>query len=121
MALQVQVHDDAVGLQLSGLDALWSLRRSLRVPMADVTGARVVPRAEAMGVIGWRLGGTYLPGRVAAGHYTVKGRSGERAFACVYRDPEVLLVETTRRWPRYLLLQHPDRHDLAWFIGERVG
>jgi hypothetical protein len=29
---------------------------------------------------------------------------------------------TTTRWrPRVILLQHPDRHDLARYLGERIG
>jgi hypothetical protein len=121
MALAVQVHDDAVEVELSGLDAWGSLRRRLRVPMADVVSARVVGRDEALATLGWRLGGTYWPGRIAAGHYTVRGNPRQWAFAFLGRDHEALMVETRRRWPRYLVVQHPDRHDLAWFIGERIG
>ena len=121
MALDVQVGDDAVAVRLSGADAVLSLKRSLDLEIGDIARARVVPRSEAVDVLGWRVGGAYLPGRAAAGHFTVKGRPGERAFCCICRDPEVLLIETHRKRPRYVALQHPDRHDLAWYIGERIG
>lgn len=54
------------------------------------------------------------------GRFTVRDRKGERAFLSVYRDRELLAVETSVPRPRYVILQHPDRHDLAWWIGERV-
>jgi hypothetical protein len=38
----------------------------------------------------------------------------------VYRDDEVLQLETRLDRPRYIVLQHPDRHTLAWLIGERI-
>jgi hypothetical protein len=57
---------------------------------------------------------------MATGHFMVRGRKGARQFWCVYRDPEVLLIETSRKDMARIVLQHPDRDRLAWLIAERI-
>ncbi len=71
--------------------------------------------------VGWRVGGTYWPGRVAAGWFTMPDRKAARQLWSVYRDDEVLVIDTTRERPCRVVLQRPDRHDLAWLIGERLS
>jgi hypothetical protein len=65
--------------------------------------------------------GAYLPGYVAAGWFLVPDRPGARQFCCVQRDRDVLVVDTDLERPTRLVLQHPDRARLAWWIAERVG
>lgn len=120
MPVDVQVRDDEIDITLTGWDAFWAFKRRLRIPMGLVRSARVVPRVEALRLVRWRTGGTGMPGACLAGRFTVRDRKGERAFLSVYRDRELLVVETSVARPRYVILQHPDRHDLAWWIGERV-
>jgi hypothetical protein len=122
MPVRVDVSDDAVDVTFSGWDRVWTLRHHVHLAMADVTGARVAPVAPLKRELGLRLGGTAWPGRAVAGNYSVKGRlrSGERELWCVYRDPEALVIDLRTRKPRRVVLQHPGRHDLAWWIGERV-
>ncbi len=112
MAVNVAIAGGTFEVTLTGFDAVWALRRHLVVALGDLTGASVVPRAEAIRQLRWRIGGTYWPGSVCAGHYTLRSRQG-RAFASVYRDPEVLEVRTRLRRPHVILLQHPDREALA--------
>lgn len=121
MSVRVVVEDDAVDVRLGGLDAVCALRRHLRVPMRHVTGAAVVPLADAKRRVRWRVGGTGLPGVVLAGWMTERDRPGARQWWSTYRDDEVLVVDTDVPRPSRLVVQHPDRHDLAWFIGERVA
>jgi hypothetical protein len=120
MAIDVFVGDRVVAIHLTGLDSVWSLRSRLLVPIDEIASARVVEREEALGRVGWRLGGTSIPGVVSAGTFSVNEGDGDRAFCCAYRDPELLEIETTLQRPRLIVLQHPDRHELAWLIGERV-
>jgi hypothetical protein len=119
MAVTAVVGDDVFDVTLTGWDKVWSLRGRLTIPIDAITGARVVPRREAIRQLRWRVGGTYWPGGVCAGRYTLRDGPG-RAFACLYRDDEVLEVTTRLDSPRLILLQHPDRHDLAWWLGERI-
>src|SRR5438552_10677188 len=91
----VYVSDDAVDITFTGLDKWITLTpRGHRLALGDVVSAHVAPRREAAADLGWRLGGGYWPGGLATGWFTVKGRKGVRQLWCVYRDPEVLVIET---------------------------
>jgi hypothetical protein len=67
-----------------------------------------------------RLGGTGLTGVVKAGRFTVRGEPGVREFWATYRDPELLEIETTNEQPKRVVLQVPDRAELAAAINARV-
>jgi len=122
MAVHVHVSDDAVDIQFSGIDKWITLNPSgQHLAMADVTCGRVVPRTEAEVGRGWRVGGGHWADWLATGWFTVKDRKGVRELWCVYRDEEVLVIDTVLDKPCRVVLQHPDRHDLAWFIGERLA
>jgi hypothetical protein len=118
--VDVYVGEEQVAILLTGIDSIWALKSRLIIPTDEIVSARVVSREEAKERLGWRFGGTYWPGTVAAGNYTVRGRNDQRAFWSVYRDDEVLEIETTVDRPHYVVIQHPDRHTLAWLIGERI-
>jgi hypothetical protein len=51
----------------------------------------------------------------------VPQHKGGRQFWCVYRDSEVVVVDTDLDSPARLVFQHPDRDRLAWLIAERAG
>lgn len=122
MSVHVFVSDPGVDIRFDGFDATWTLRRRHHIRVDQLVSARVVPTAEVRRDLGWRLGGTYIPGVATAGRFAFRdSRPGERQLWCVYRDPEVLVIDTSAStWTR-VVLQHPDRHDLAWWIGERVA
>lgn len=121
MAVSVRVDDERVTIDFTGIDKVMTLTGRVVLPMGQIASARVVPRREPQALLGWRLCGGYWPGLLATGWFLVRGRKGARQLWCVYRDPEVLLVETHLERPCRVVLQHPDRHDLAWWIGERLG
>ena len=120
MSLDVQVFDDKVTIDIGGADPVWCLKRHLEIPMVHITSARVGPVDEVQHGLGWRVGGGYWPGRMATGHFTVPDHPGGRQFWCVYRDTEVLIIDTSLDQPARVVLQHPDRERLAWFIAERI-
>jgi len=121
VSVDVFVSDTGVDLDFRGMDMVLCLTRHVRLDISDVVRAQVIsvqgPRAE----IGWRFGGAAWPGALTTGWYTVRGLKGRRQLWCVYRDPEVLVIDTTLPKPSRVVLQHPDRHDLAWYIGERLA
>ena len=122
MGVRVNVGDDAVDIAFTGMDRWVTLnRRGQHIAMADITSARVAPVAEVRSDTGLRVGGSYWPGRFATGWFNVKGQKGKRQLWCVYRDPEVLVIETQLDRPCRVVLQTPNRHDIAWYIGERLG
>jgi hypothetical protein len=122
MAVHVHVSDDAVDITFTGLDKWLTVNpKGQHLAMADITSALVTSRAEAAAELGWRIGGGWWPHALTTGSSTVKGRKGARQLWCVYRDQEVLVIETRLDKPWRVVLQHPDRHDLAWYIGERLA
>lgn len=121
MAIHVFVHDDAVDIELTGLDRLEAMKKHLRVPMALITDARVADTAELAAERTWRFGATHLPGLVAAGQFGTPDRKGVRQLWAVHRDPQVLLIETRLEEAWRIVLQHPDRDRLAWLIAERIA
>jgi hypothetical protein len=120
VAVTAVVSDESFDITFTGWDRVWALRRRLSIPISQITSARIVPRDVAIRQLRWRIGGTHWPGVVRAGRYALRTGDG-RAFASVYRDAEVLEVTTRSSDPRLVLLQHPDRHDLAWYLGERIS
>jgi|SRR5215218_8541078 len=122
MAVHVHVSDDAVDITFSGVDKWMTLNPGgQRLAMADISGARVAARSDVSTGLGFRVGGGHWPGRMTTGWYTKKDRKSVRELWCVYRDQEVLVIDTTLAKPCRVVLQHPDRHDLAWYIGERLA
>jgi hypothetical protein len=120
MSVKVYVHDDRISIDLDGMEQVWCLARHLEVPIEHVTSARVAPLAEVREGLSWRVGGAYWPGVIATGNYLVPGRQGARQFWCVYRDQEVLVIDTDLDRPARIVLQHPDRDRLAWLVAERI-
>ena|SRR5215213_5148378 len=120
MAVDVQVRDDRVEIRFSGWDHLWTLSRGMTIPMAAIVSARVAPTEEVRRDVGWRLGGTAWPGSILAGRFSVKGRRNARQFWDVRKADEVLVIDTRLPRPSRIVLEHAARHDLAWWIGERL-
>jgi hypothetical protein len=120
MSTNVFVHDDVVDIDFTGWNRIWALSSHVELKMADIVDARIASRAELLEGIGWRVGGTYVPGKVASGRYTTKGRKGVRQLWDVYTDTELLVIETRLDDPWRVVLQHPDRDFLAWIISERI-
>jgi hypothetical protein len=122
VAVRVHVSDDAVDIRFTGADRLITFAHGgLHLCMSDIVVARVAPRKGLREPLGWRVGGGYFPGRLATGWFTVKGEKGKRQLWCVYRDDEVLAIDTRLERPCRVVLQLPDRHDIAWYIGERLA
>jgi len=112
MALNVFVSDNLVSIRLTGMDRLLSLCRYVDLHGDEITGAELMPRKEATALLGWRVGGGYWPGGFATGWFTTPGQRGQLQLWDVYRDDEVLVINTTRPKPSRVVLQHPDRLDL---------
>jgi hypothetical protein len=121
MGLSLVTDDTGVHVRLTGWDTVWSLRRRLDLDLRDVVSAEAVERTSAQATIGLRLGGTYLPGRIAAGNYTVRKHRGERQFWCVRRARRVLRITTNMARPRYVVLEVDDPTRVAAELTRLVG
>jgi hypothetical protein len=109
MAVTTQVTHDELIITLTGIDALWALKRKLVVSRSTITSAKVLDRKATIRLLRLRLWGSYLPGVVCAGTFSVNKKAGlppgSRAFMSIYRAKEVLVVTTSLERPRLIGLQ----------------
>ena len=119
MTVTVELDDSALRVTCSGADTVWTMSRGIRVEIADITRAQVLLRSDAHKELGWRKFGSYIPGTVAAGWFAVRGRRGAGQWWAVFRDPEVLVVDTRLDKPARLVLQTAERYELAMAISAR--
>jgi hypothetical protein len=99
MAVTTQVTHDELIITLTGIDALWALKRRLVINRQHIVSAQVLGRKAAIKLLRFRLWGSYLPGVVCAGTFSVSKKiglpQGSRAFMSVYRAKQVLVVTTS--------------------------
>ena len=94
MGVLVEVAGRELAVRFVGIDRWSSLSRGVTFPLAAVTAARAVPRADAMADRPrLRMPGTFLPGRLVAGVYRAPGRRAE--LWCVHRGEELLTISLT--------------------------
>ena len=117
---QIDLRPEAIVIRFPGAEPLLTLQRSLTLPWADVVSARVDRQDVLKRDLGLRVGGGYFPGWFATGHYTYRGRKGERQLWCAYRAPEVLVIETRRAKPRRIVLQEDEPTAVADRINGRI-
>lgn len=84
----MDVEQDRVVIRFTGPQAVMALARQVSVPVAAVREVRVEPDGWDV-ELGWRVGGTAVPRRLAFGRFR---KSGRRTFAAVYAgEPAVVL------------------------------
>jgi hypothetical protein len=120
--VEVDVRAEALSVRICGADRWWALSSGVELAWDEVRSATVTSFAELRPTLGWRVGGTYWPGRIAAGWYTVRGQRGQRQLWLVRRDrDQLLVVDTTRHRPCRLVLAVPDAMGSAAQIAARVA
>ena len=87
---RVEVGGTDIVVRLGGWDALWALKREVRIPLDAI----VAVRAGRFEGEGWRLAGTAIPWtEIRAGRFRKDGRSQFVSFG--HRD-SVLVVQADR-------------------------
>jgi hypothetical protein len=123
MAVSVVVTDSQVHIRCTGWDRIWSLSRGRTIELFEILSANVLPRSVVRSRLTWRIGGTHFPGLIVAGHFLLRDdaqRPRARAWVLLHRDREALVLELRGRTPQLIALSHPDRHNLAWWLAERI-
>ena len=121
MSAVVTLTGEHLAVTFPGAESLLTLKRALVLPWDQVVSARTDTQAALRRELGWRVGGGYWPGWFATGHFTFRGRRGDRQLWCAYRATEVLVIETTRARPRRVVLQVDDPRALAAAVRARLG
>ena len=113
----VDVEDGKVVARLSGRHAVMGLARLVSVPLDLVRSAIAVDDGFDVD-LGWRVGGTGIPRRLAFGRFRKKG---VRTFAAVYCGQPALVVETSGGdWDR-LVISADDAGGLAERVRQAAG
>jgi hypothetical protein len=105
MGTALELTDDALRVRLTGRDALYSLKRSLVVPLDRVAEVRAVDRDAMRKTKTIRAPGTGLPGRIKAG--TFRGSAGKE-FWNVRRAHRLLELELRDTEYARVVLELPD-------------
>jgi hypothetical protein len=109
MAVTTELTSESVIITLTGMDSMWALKRQLVINRQHVVSAQVMGRKAAIKLLRLRLWGSYLPGVVCAGTFSVSKKAGlppgSRAFMSIYRAKEVLVVTTSLAQPGLIGLQ----------------
>ena len=99
MAVTTELTSESVIITLTGMDSMWALKRKVVVSRSIITSAKVFDRKATIRLLRLRLWGSYLPGVVCAGTFSVSKKvglpQGSRAFMSVYRAKQVLVVTTS--------------------------
>lgn len=96
--LELTSHELVV--HLTAWESIWSLRRSFRVPLANVRGA-TEDNGFGAKALGLRIPGTYFPGLIAAGTF-IKG--GDKQFVYTTRKLRTIVIELDgNSWARLVI------------------
>jgi hypothetical protein len=99
MAVRIEVTSQSLIVSLTGLDVVWALKRRLVINRADIVSVRVAPRKEVVSLLRLRLYGSFVPGLLCSGTFSVRKRAGlprgSRAFMSIQRAKQVLLITTS--------------------------
>jgi hypothetical protein len=101
MAVRIEVTSQSLIVSLTGLDVVWALKRRLVIYRADIVSARVVLRKEVVSLLRLRLYGSFVPGLLCAGTFSVGKMAGlprgSRAFISIHRAKQVLQITTNSK------------------------
>ena len=106
--MRLNLDDGALTLTLEGMERIWSLRRTIRVPLSELGETRIGP--PTWGFLDIRAPGTFLPWVLRAGtYYTRRGKE----FWYARHGKDALTIELLRpKGYRRLVLTPPDAS--AW-------
>jgi len=103
----LEIEGDRVVARFPRHQAIMALARQVSVPVADVRSVAVV--ADGWDVdLGWRVGGTGIPRRLAFGRFR---RRGVRTFAGLYcGQPAVVITTSGGDWDQLAIaVDEPER------------
>ena len=116
--IRLDVEGDSLRIRLTGMDAVYALRRTIRLPVVLVKGVASAPR-RLVPETGLRLPGTSIPGVLRAGSY---GTGSRRDFWLARRHDRVLVIELAAGAPyRRVVLEMTDPEEAAQRLRPLVG
>jgi hypothetical protein len=117
MAVTTQVTHDELIITLTGVDAMWAIKRRLVINRQHIVSAQVLGRKAAIKLLRFRLWGSYLPGVVCAGTFSVSKKAGlppgSRAFFSMYRAKQMLVITTSITRPALVIVQVAELEEIT--------
>ena len=117
MAVTTELTPESLIIRLTGMDSMWALKRRLVINRQHVVSAQVMGRKAAIKLLRFRLWGSYLPGVVCAGTFSVSKKAGlpprSRAFCSMYRAKQVLIITTSNTRPGLVIVQVAEPEAIA--------
>lgn len=90
--VKIEQQGDVVIFTVEGWHKLWALRSELRIPQANIKGAR--RDAQASHALGLRMPGTSVPGFLKAGTFYLDGFfDGKPSFIDVRHEEKTIVVD----------------------------
>jgi hypothetical protein len=109
VAVHTEFTSENLIITLTGVDAMWAIKRRLVINRQQIESAKVMDRKDAIKLLRLRLWGSYLPGVVCAGTFSVSKKAGlpprSRAFCSMYRAKQVLVITTSNTRPALVMVQ----------------
>ena len=117
MAVHTKLTSENLIITLTGVDAMWAVKRRLIIDRQQIVSAKVMGRKEAIKLLRLRFWGSYLPGVVCAGTFSVSKKAGlpprSRAFCSMYRAKQVLIITTSNTRPGLVIVQVAEPEAIA--------
>ena len=114
---QVVLHGSSLNIIMSFWERVGSLSSNISVPLNSVIHATDDPSFIRHG-LGFRTGGTGMPGYIAEGHFRKKG---DRIFANWRRGEQVVVIDLQgQKWDK-LAIGYKDAKALATQINTAVA
>jgi len=116
--VDITIKDNALILEVEGLDKLWSLKSRLEIPLAHVTGVR----ADAENIGEWwrgvKLPGARIPGVIKAGTFY---QNGQRIFWDIKHPENGIVIELTDDRYKELIVEVTDPDQAVAQIQAAAG
>ena len=117
MAVITELTSENLIITLTGVDAMWAIKRRLVINRQHIVSAQVLGRKAAIKLLRFRLWGSYLPGVVCAGTFSVSKKAGlppgSRAFCSMYRAKQVLVITTSITRPALVIVQVAELEEIT--------
>lgn len=113
----VEIEGDTLVITIKGLDRIWALKSRLELPLEHVVGARRADGAEKFWK-GWRVGGTDLPGVIAAGRFH---EHGEAVFWDVHHPEKAVEIEVRDERLARLVIEVDDPDSAVALVQGALG
>lgn len=117
MSIQANISGEILKIKLSGLSILWTLKKTLQIPLKNVIGATYDPHVINMPK-GLRAPGLHAPKIMTAGTYF---QDGERQFWYVSSGRNAVVIRLQNEKYSQLVIDIPDPQELVSRINSSLN